>query len=294
MDEVERSPIRFGIFEVDLQAGELRRQGVRIKLQQQPFQVLAMLLERPGEVVTREEIQKRLWPADTFVDFDRGLNRATNRPRESLGDDADSPRFIETLPRRGYRFIAPVDKLHESGRVAEPMSRPGDIVPTSRSQRWPGFNRAGPRMGWAIAILGIALLTFGGWFTFFRPWDRAVESVAVLPFSNGSPDSSAEYLSDGITESLINNLSQLPNLRVMARSTVFRYKGKDTDPQKIGNELHVEAVLSGRLLQQGNMLIIQTELKQARSSGVASSTAMRTTFLLSKTSFPRRSQRSCG
>jgi TolB-like protein len=253
-----------------------------------------MLLERPGEVVTREEIQKRLWPADTFVDFDRGLNRATNRPRESLGDDADSPRFIETLPRRGYRSIAPVDKLHESGRVAEPMSRPGDIVPTSRSQRWPGFNRAGPRMGWAIAILGIALLTFGGWFTFFRPWDRAVESVAVLPFSNGSPDSSAEYLSDGITESLINNLSQLPNLRVMARSTVFRYKGKDTDPQKIGNELHVEAVLSGRLLQQGNMLIIQTELKQARSSGVASSTAMRTTFLLSKTSFPRRSQRSCG
>ncbi len=103
MEEVKRPLIRFGIFEVDLQAGELRRQGVKVKLQQQPFQVLAMLPERPAEVVRREEIQKRLWPADTFVDFDRGLNRATNRLRETLGDDADSPRFIETLPRRGYR-----------------------------------------------------------------------------------------------------------------------------------------------------------------------------------------------
>ena len=265
MEDVKRPPIRFGIFEVDLQAGELRRRGVKVKLQQQPFQVLAMLLERPGEVVTREEIQKRLWPADTFVDFDRGLNRATNRLRESLGDDADSPRFIETLPRRGYRFIAQVDKLHESGRVAELMSQQGDTVSTSRSPHSPGFNRAGPRIGLAIAIVGIALLTLGGWFAFFRPRDRAIESVAVLPFSNGGSDSDAEYLSDGITESLINNLSQLPNLRVMARSTVFRYKGKDTDPQKIGNDLHVEAVLSGRLLQQGKMLIIQADLVDVKT-----------------------------
>jgi len=265
MEELKRSPIRFGIFEVDLQAGEVRRQGFKVKLQQQPFQVLAMLLERPGEVVTREEIQKRLWPEDTFVDFDRGLNRATNRLRESLGDDADSPRFIETLPRRGYRFIAQVDKLHESGRVAELMSQQGDTVSTSRSPHSPGFNRAGPRIGLAIAIVGIALLTLGGWFAFFRPRDRAIESVAVLPFSNGGSDSDAEYLSDGITESLINNLSQLPNLRVMARSTVFRYKGKDTDPQKIGNDLHVEAVLSGRLLQQGKMLIIQADLVDVKT-----------------------------
>src|SRR5579863_8146809 len=119
MPELKRPPIRFGIFEVDLQAGELRRRGLKVKLQQQPFQILAMLLECPGEVVTREEIQKRLWPTDTFVDFDRGLNRATNRLRESLGDEADSPRFIETLPRRGYRFIAPVAKWDESGHVAE-------------------------------------------------------------------------------------------------------------------------------------------------------------------------------
>src|SRR6516225_11072865 len=100
--------IRFGDFEADLQAGQLRKQGFRIKLQEQPFQILAMMLERPGGVVTREELRQRLWPADTFVDFDHGLNNAINRLREALNDAADGPRFIETLPRRGYRFIAEV------------------------------------------------------------------------------------------------------------------------------------------------------------------------------------------
>src|SRR5438477_4642235 len=103
-------PIRFGIFEVDLRAGELRRQGLKVKLQEQPFQILAMLLDSPGEVVTREDVQRRLWPANTFVDFERGLNRAMNRLREAVGDSADSPRFVETLPGRGYRFIALVER----------------------------------------------------------------------------------------------------------------------------------------------------------------------------------------
>src|SRR5712672_3088082 len=107
--DVRKPPIRFGIFEVDVVSGELRKQGVRIKLQEQPFQALVALLERPRHVVTREELQKRLWPSDTFVDFDRGLNKAINRLREVLGDDADDPRFIETLPQRGYRFIADIE-----------------------------------------------------------------------------------------------------------------------------------------------------------------------------------------
>ena len=114
MEETVRSPrlIRFGIFELDLQSGELRKSGLKLKLTGQPFQVLAILLERPGEVVTREELQKRLWP-DTFVDVDHNLNTAINKIREVLGDSAESPRFVETLPRRGYRFIAPVeDNLH--------------------------------------------------------------------------------------------------------------------------------------------------------------------------------------
>jgi TolB-like protein/DNA-binding winged helix-turn-helix (wHTH) protein/Tfp pilus assembly protein PilF len=262
MAESKRPPIRFGIFEVDLEAGELRRQGLKVKLQQQPFQILAMLLEYPGAVVTREELQKRLWPSDTFVDFDRGLNRATNRLRESLRDEADNPRFIETLPRRGYRFIGRVEKLGERQGAPELVSGQESATPTNRS--WPsrGFGRVSPRLGFSVAIVGLAL---AAWFFLFRPRDGAIKSVAVLPFVNASSDSNAEYLSDGITESLINNLSQLPNLRVMARSTVFRYKGKDTDPQKIGNDLRVQAVLSGRLVQQGNVLIIQADLVDVKT-----------------------------
>src|SRR5271157_6465103 len=114
-------PIRFGVFEVDLHTGELRKQGLRIKLRDQPFQILLLLLAHPGEVVSRDELQKQLWPADTFVDFDRGLNKAVNHLRDALGDSAESPRFIETLPKRGYRFIAPVDSGHPNGHpLAEP------------------------------------------------------------------------------------------------------------------------------------------------------------------------------
>ena len=129
MEEIANSArvIRFGVFEVDLRAGELRNSGLKIKLQEQPFQVLEMLLRRPGDVVTREELQKAVWPADTFVDFDRGLNKAVNKIREALGDSADNPRLVETLPRRGYRFIAPVDV--DAG--AEPSPGPANAGPPS-------------------------------------------------------------------------------------------------------------------------------------------------------------------
>lgn len=199
--------IHFGVFEADLRAGELRRNGSKVKLQEQPFQILAMLLERPGEIVTREELRARLWSADTFVDFDHGLNSAIRRLRDALGDSAENPSFVETLGRRGYRFIALVASRVLRERQHEP-----------------------------------------------------IESVAVLPFANRSADPNTDYLSDGITESLINNLSQISTLRVTARSTVFRYKGKDADPRKVGSDLHVRAVVSGRLLKRGSSLIIQAEL----------------------------------
>src|SRR4051795_6873835 len=101
--------VRFGEFEIDERAGELRKQGIKVRLQEQPLQVLQVLLEHPGEVVTREELQKRVWPSDTFVDFDHGIYNAIKRLRETLGDTAETPRFIETIPRRGYRFIGPVN-----------------------------------------------------------------------------------------------------------------------------------------------------------------------------------------
>ena len=117
-------PMRFGVFEVDLHTGELRKQGLRVKLRDQSFQILLLLLARPGELVLRDELQKQLWPSDTFVDFDPGLNKAVNHLRDALGDSAESPRFIETLPKRGYRFIAPVDAAHPNGRSPKPT--PGD------------------------------------------------------------------------------------------------------------------------------------------------------------------------
>src|SRR5260370_19271265 len=169
MEETRRLflPTRFGIFEVDLQAGELRKQGYKVKLQEQPFQVLVMLLERPGEVGTREERQKKLWPADTFVDFERGLNRAINKLREALGDDADRPRFIETLPRRGYRFVAPVETAgaredETAGRnrlTLVPPDLPHEVENTVSTA-------AAPRrqvLPWAAAGLIAVIPVFGYW-----------------------------------------------------------------------------------------------------------------------------------
>lgn len=138
MADTARSTLifRFGIFEADLKSGELRKNGAKIRLQEQPFQVLAMLLERPGDVVTREELREKLWPADTFVDFDHSLNTAINKLREALGDSASNPRFVETLARRGYRFIAPVQSTERPHAVvlsAEKEPEPATAVPSSSS-----------------------------------------------------------------------------------------------------------------------------------------------------------------
>jgi len=184
MEETRRLflPIRFGIFEVDLQTGELRRQGYKIKLQEQPFQVLVMLLEHPGEVVTREELQKKLWPADTFVDFERGLNRAINKLREALADEADSPRFIETLPRRGYRFVAPVETAgaregETAGRnrlTLVPPDLPHEVENTVSTA-------AAPRrqvLPWAAAGIIAVIAVFGYW----KLW-RGPPIVSDRPFS---------------------------------------------------------------------------------------------------------------
>jgi Tol biopolymer transport system component/DNA-binding winged helix-turn-helix (wHTH) protein len=183
VEDIQRlpAPIRFGVFEVDLPAGELRRQGFKVKLQDQPFQVLTMLLERPGEVVTREELQKKLWPADTFVDFERGLNRAINKLREALADDADNPRFIETLPRRGYRFLAPVEtagtrEVEDAGRTKLA------ILPSDRSHRVDtastvAFSRR-QILPWSVAGIVAVIAVIALW----RPW-RVPPIVTDRPFS---------------------------------------------------------------------------------------------------------------
>ena len=200
------STLRFGEFELDISAYELRRGGQPVHLERQPMDLLILLVERHRQLVWRADIAKRLWDPGVFVDVEMGVNTAIRKLRQALRDSRESPAFVETISGKGYRFIAPVN-----------------AVLLGRQQ-------------------------------------EAIESVAVLPFANDSADPDAEYLSDGITETLINNLSQIWNLRVVARSTVFRYEGKDIDPQKAGNDLHVRAVVSGRLLQRGSTLIIRAEL----------------------------------
>ena len=252
---------RFGHFEFDSSSGELRKYGVKIKLHGQPVEILTLLLAQPGTIVTREELQRRLWPDNTFVDFESSLNAAVKRLRAALSDSPEKPKFVETLARRGYRFIALVEMAENNGHFAGQVSRQVDIDigPTKQtSSRQKTVVAAGLAL---VAALALAI-----WLAVFRIKPDVIDSLAVLPFASDGPDTNAEYLSDGMTESLINNLSQFPNLRVMARGTVFRYKGKDADPQKAGNDLHVHAVLSGRLEQQGDTLIIHTELIGRRYS----------------------------
>ena len=276
MEPTTSSPtIRFGCFEVDLQSGELRKKGLRIKLQEQPFQVLAMLLQHPGEVVTREDLRNRLWPADTFVDFDQGLNRAINKIREALGDDAETPRFVETLPKRGYRFIAPVGETGNNAnsvQVAQPAQETGSVdaagdVSTQKVDKELREAEAGkPRRTVVLAAMaiGVALAAAAIYLVVWR--SRAIDSVAVLPFTNQSADPSIGSLSDAMTERLIINLSQLPRLRVISFSSVGRYRNRQVDPQTAGRELGVRAVLVGRLTQRPGSMNIMMELVDVRDN----------------------------
>ena len=265
--------VRFGVFEVDLRLGELRRNGLRVKLQCQPFEILVTLLQRPGELVTREELRRQLWPEDTFVDYEQGLNIAIKKLRDALGDSPHKPRFVETLARRGYRFIAQVNDQAEEptdGRSPEEgvsrqtidSARPnGDIEGTAADNR-----RQKPRLQrrvlWVSAIATlVAIIGFNSRRD--TTGDSAIESLAILPFANDSGDPATEYLSDGIAESLINRFSRLPHLRIIARSSAFRYRGPNVDPKRVGRELDVRAVVMGRVLQRGDSLNIQVDLVDA-------------------------------
>jgi len=220
--------IRFGPFELDARAGELTKRGRRILLQEQPFQILLMLLERPGDVVLREEIRKRLWPDDTFVQFAPGINAAIQRLREALGDTANEPRYVETVARRGYRLL---EKLTANGNG---MRRGAGETKSTRVISLPPTTSVGR--------------------------GKALNSIAVLPFENAGRDPDGDYLSEGITENIINSLSKVTGLRVTPRSTVFRCRRKVTNPQAIGRELRVEAVLAGRVTQRDGALVVSTEL----------------------------------
>jgi len=260
----------FGLFRLDPAERRLQRGNEIVPLAPKAFDTLLVLVRNSGHLLEKDELIQMLWP-DSFVE-EGSLSNNIFLLRKALGED---PVFIETVPRRGYRFVgtvrqlphpAPADLENPSDDCLQPPTESpvdGRLLVASaiagvRPRNQPLWRGRAP----AIAVLGLmASLAAAGWF---HRWSarsgEAIDSVAVLPFVNTSADPNTEYLGDGITENLINSLTQLRGLRVMARSTVFRYKGKEADAQKIGRELQVRAVLTGRLLQHGDTLILRTEL----------------------------------
>jgi TolB-like protein/DNA-binding winged helix-turn-helix (wHTH) protein len=264
-NSLNRAPntvVRFGVFEADLRLEELRRNGVKVRIQDLPFRALKLLLSRPNEVITREEFRQTLWPGDVFVDFDLGIRSAIKRLRDALGDSAENPIFVQTVDRRGYRWIAPTHSEPPPQAEAGAESEDEDLAPSAPILSSTGsWNWKWKITGLVVAALALGVLTLA--LLYRRP---GADSIAVLPFTNGSPDANTDYLSDGITESLTGNLTHVPELRVKSRSSVFRYKGKDVDVQKAGNELGVSALVSGRVTTRGNSIEVSVELIDVRDN----------------------------
>ena len=271
MQEDQHLPgrLRFGVFEADLGNGELRKHGLRVRLQAQPFQVLAMLLEHPGEIVTREELQKKLWPGDTLVDFDHGLNKSINKIRDALGDSAESPRFVETVARRGYRFLAEVKSVDGSGyrNVAElpttaTRTSSEDIGIQSGKAATRKYVLTKPLLAVIIAAGVVAALAF--WAVRVRGRPRPViHSLGVLPLESLSGDAAQDYFADGMTDELITNLGRISALRVISRTSVMPYKGVRRPLPQIARELGVDAVVEGTVLRSGNRVRITAQLIEA-------------------------------
>jgi TolB-like protein/DNA-binding winged helix-turn-helix (wHTH) protein/Flp pilus assembly protein TadD len=262
-------PIRrfkFGVFEADLRTGELTRLGKRVRLQEQPFQLLAMLLENAGELVTREELRDRLWPK-TIVDFDHGLNKAISKVREALGDSAENPRFIETVASRGYRFLADVVVVHDG----KPETIAGDLA----RRETPGIprpvdagistNRPPRPFGWRLPGFGIALILAVSLSWIFYSWRHplpSIRSLAVLPLQNLSSDASQDYFADGMTDELITHLGQIGAIRVISRTSAMTYKNARKPLAEIARDLNVDAVVEGSVLRSGERVRIDAQLIQ--------------------------------
>jgi TolB-like protein/DNA-binding winged helix-turn-helix (wHTH) protein/Flp pilus assembly protein TadD len=246
----ERQAIRFGSYTLDVPAGELHKNGTKVRLPEQPFQILLLLLERSGEVVTREELRQRLWSSDTFVDFETGLNSAVKKLRDVLGDSAEKPRFVETIPRRGYRFIYPLN----NGEAAL-------AVP------------AAPRFRLRLAVAGTAGLLLLALVASIpsvrdRLLGRRVSGksmrVAVLPLKNLSGDSEQEYFAAGMTEMLITELGRISSLQVTSHQSVLAYTQSSKPLPQIARELGVDAVVEGTVQRVGDRVRVTINFVQAQ------------------------------
>jgi len=252
---------RFDPFEVDLSSGDIWKHGTRLRLQEQPFQVLRVLLQRPGEIASREELKQMLWPGDTFVDFDDGLNTAIKKIRDLLGDSAESPRYIETIPRRGYRFIAPVTVATAGGCEAAPAEPRAGPAP-------PGAGRGlkASRVGIYVALTLLLVVAAGMELAEWRRRDSGggaaprIESVAVLPLRNLGGDPAQQYLADGTTMQLITTLTKISNLRVISWASVRGYANTNKPLPEIAKELNVDGIIDGSLEHSGDRVKINIQL----------------------------------
>jgi len=246
----------FGAFTLDARTGELSDNGHRAPLRDQSVQLLLALLEHPGQLITREELARRLWGTETFVDFDRGLNKAVNHLREALTDSAEQPRFIETLPRKGYRFIAPVTCTSDD---AEGVAQ-GAPPRSSRLQRWV----------WVSVMLAAGVgIAVGASIGEARKWLASrwappprISALAVMPLENLSRDPEQQYFADGLTDALITDLVKTGSVRVTSRASVTRYRGTKKSIAEIGRELSVDAVVEGTVTYSGNHVRVTAQLIQ--------------------------------
>lgn len=273
---VARKCCRFGPFELDIDNGELRKGGARLQLQDQPRKILGILLENAGRIVTRDELRAAIWPADTYVDFDHSLNTAIRKLRSALDDSADAPRYVETAARHGYRFVAHVewaDGTDPSAVMNCPPAAAG-IAPDNGLPPTPEESTIRWRLWAAIALLGIVVIGVTSRYAGRSRESIAapspgppaaaspVRTIAVLPIANAN--AKTEHVSDGLTRSLIDELSTSPSLRVTAPTSSFRYKGSSATAPTIGRELGVSTILTGSLEEESRDYHLRIELVDTR------------------------------
>ncbi len=268
------SEIRFGVFEVDPRARELRKKGSRVKLQQQPFELLMILLGRPGQTVTREELRQKMWPADVYVDFDRGLNKAMVKLRDALGDSSDSPLYIETLPRVGYRFIGPVVVSAAPRAAAVAETGTGTEIGAA-SERGGEADAADvaiatlARTNWrAVAAASLLVLVAAGGIFWYREHNASaapaqIRSVAVLPLENLSGDANQNYFADGVTDELTTMIAKNSNLRVTSRTSATQFKGAHESLRDIARRLDVDGIIEGSITRNGDNVHMNIQLIRA-------------------------------
>jgi TolB-like protein/DNA-binding winged helix-turn-helix (wHTH) protein/Flp pilus assembly protein TadD len=260
--------LRFGLFAADVEAGELTKQGRRVRLQDQPFQLLVMLLQRPGEVVTREELRSKLWP-NTIVDFDHGLNKAINKVREALGDSSENPRFVETVARRGYRFLADVAVVAKKPAEIDAVALATAGSPLVSAAPLPA-RQSSPSGGvvWKLFGVGlaVAVATAATWALYHRAsTPSSIRSLAVLPLKNLSGDASQDYFADGMTDELTTRLAQISALRVISWNSAMTYKDVQKPLAEIASALSVDAVVEGSIARAGQRVHVDAQLIDAHS-----------------------------